>query len=318
MNSGYGKDILQETIGAIRKHGISVGLYFTPDDFYFLNKQGYLLDRESPEASSTTNSALWENNKKQIAELLSNYGPIDLFYVDEKRDWGNILVANYVWSLNPDIMITGGGMEIEENFVPQKNIPSEWLGVFSLESSNRWEPNKKFRNEEEVIRLLTETRSKGGNFLLSISIGPNGDLDEEQETTLRKTGLWIRRNMEAINKVKPWNISYENGCRFTSSATNNIIYVFLDEYNWKPLEEKAFFFRSIAADKNTRVSILGQANGVLAYPANKSIDPIYTQVNEGFFINIIKTPGNGSIDDLPTVIRIENIKFKDSVSTNSK
>ena len=40
MNSGYGKDILEEIIGAFRKYDIAIGLYFSPDDYHVMYKQG--------------------------------------------------------------------------------------------------------------------------------------------------------------------------------------------------------------------------------------------------------------------------------------
>ncbi|MDZ7605782.1 MAG: alpha-L-fucosidase [Cyclobacteriaceae bacterium] len=189
MNSGYGKDILKETIDAFRNEGIAIGLYFAPDNFHFMHNQGYPLSRESAESSSTTNTALWELNKLQLAELLSNYGPIDLIYIDEKSDWGNILVANHVWTMKPEIVITGGGMMISENYVPQKDLPEEWIGYFSLTSTNRWDPEIKLRDEREIIRLLIETRSKGGNFILSVSPDPSGKIPDQQENHHPQSGI---------------------------------------------------------------------------------------------------------------------------------
>jgi alpha-L-fucosidase len=43
MNSRYGKDIMQEVIDAFRKQDIAIGLYFSPDDYYVMYKQGFPL-----------------------------------------------------------------------------------------------------------------------------------------------------------------------------------------------------------------------------------------------------------------------------------
>ncbi|MCK5368059.1 MAG: alpha-L-fucosidase, partial [Cyclobacteriaceae bacterium] len=56
MNSGYGKDLLKELIEAFRNQGIAIGLYFSPDDFYVMYRQGYPPSRESEESMSTRNS----------------------------------------------------------------------------------------------------------------------------------------------------------------------------------------------------------------------------------------------------------------------
>ena len=84
MNSGYGKDILKEIIEAFRKEGIAIGLYFSPDDYFVMYEQGNPPSRESPVSESTRNTELWEINKIQLKELLSNYGKIDMLFIDEK------------------------------------------------------------------------------------------------------------------------------------------------------------------------------------------------------------------------------------------
>lgn len=40
MNSGYGTDMLKEIIDAFRKYDIAIGLYFSPDDYYVMYRQG--------------------------------------------------------------------------------------------------------------------------------------------------------------------------------------------------------------------------------------------------------------------------------------
>ncbi len=312
LNSGYGKDILKETINAFRNQGIAIGLYFSPDDFHFMYKQGYQLSRESPESSSTTNTALWEINKQQLSELLTNYGSIDLLYIDERSDWGNILVANHVWNMAPEIVITGGAMMISENYVPQKDFPEEWTGCFSLTTSSRWDPEIKLRDAQQIIRLLIETRSKGGNFLLSFSPNTYGKIPEDQDAVLRQVALWHRMNRSAICDVKPWIVHYENGSRFASSDDGKTVYVFTEDPEWRVMEEKAFLFRTLAGTKDTRVAIVGTMENATEYPSNKTLSPVISITPEGLFFSIAKPLGFGPDGNLPLVIRIANVTFLDS------
>jgi len=312
VDSAYGKDILKETIDAFRSQGIAIGLYFTPDNFHFMHNQGYQLSRESAESSSTTNTSLWELNKQQLSELLSNYGPIDILHIDEGSDWANILVANHVWNVKPETVITGGGMMISKNYVPQKDIPDNWIGYFSLTANNRWDPEIKLRNEREIINFLIETRSKGGNFILSVSPNAFGKIPEDQDAILREVALWHRINRSAISNVKPWNIHEENGSRFTATDGGKTVYIFLDKPSWKAMEEKAFFIRSIAGNKDTRVSVLGLADNAIEYPANKSLNPVVSITSEGLFFSIVKPQSFGAEDNLPVVMRVENVVYRDS------
>ncbi len=314
LNSGYGKDILKEVIDAFRNQGIAIGLYFSPDDFHFMYKQGYQLSRESPESSSTTNTALWEINKQQLSELLKSYGSIDLLYIDERSDWGNILVANHVWNMKPEIVITGGAMMIAENYVPQKDFPAEWTGCFSLTTSGRWDPEIKLRDAQQIIRLLIETRSKGGNFILSVSTNSTGKIPDNQDAILREVATWYRINRSAIGAVRSWSIPYENGCRFTATDDGKTVFVFLDEPGWITMDEKAFFFRSMTVNKDSHISVLGIAENAIEYPWNKSLTPIVSSTPEGLFLSIIKPQSYKPDTNLPVVIRIENVSYRDSKS----
>jgi len=314
MNSGYGKDILKESIDAFRKQDIAIGLYFSPDNFHFMRSQGYELSRESAESSSTSNTALWELNKQQLTEILTDYGDIDLLYIDERSDWANLLVANHVWNLKPEMVITGGAMMVFENYLPQKDIPDEWIGYFSLTATSLWDSATKLRGEKEIIRLLVETRSKGGNFMLSISPNAYGKIPEDQEAILRDVTLWHRINKAAISNVKPWHIQYENGCRFTASEEGKTVYVFIDQPDWKPLEEKAFFFRSIMGYKDTGGSVLGMAENAIEYPWNKPLNLVVSSVEEGLFISLLKRKTYGSEYNLPIAIRLENVGYRESKS----
>ena len=50
MNTPYARDITEMIVDAFRKEGISIGFYYSPDDFYFLHKQGLSVSRARPEA----------------------------------------------------------------------------------------------------------------------------------------------------------------------------------------------------------------------------------------------------------------------------
>ena len=49
MHTPYGRDITKQLFDALRKQGIAVGVYFSPDDFWMLRKEGIQIDRGRPE-----------------------------------------------------------------------------------------------------------------------------------------------------------------------------------------------------------------------------------------------------------------------------
>lgn len=75
MNTPYGRDVTRQIVDAFNRHGLAVGFYFSPDDFWLLHKQGKDISRRRAEALPMNNPELMEHNKAQIRELLTNYAP---------------------------------------------------------------------------------------------------------------------------------------------------------------------------------------------------------------------------------------------------
>ena len=198
INSGYGKDIFKEMIDAFREHDIAIGISFSPDDFHIMYKQGYSPSRTSPESESTRNSELWETNKNQLKELLSNYGAIDILFISEKSDWANPLVANYAWDLKPNLIITRGGMNSPENLIPREDIEAPWELFCSMENHWNYNINEKYKSTTKIIDQFIETRAKGGNYLLKVSPNVHGNIPIHQENILREIGHWTMANHELV------------------------------------------------------------------------------------------------------------------------
>lgn len=258
MNSGYGNDILKEIIDAFRKYDIAIGLYFSPDDFHVMYEQGFPSSRNSPESKSTRNYELWEINKKQLQELLTNYGKIDILFIDEKSDWANPLVANYAWDLDPELLVTRGGMDTPEQHLPDESFDGSWEACFTMGYHWQYVAEEKYKSAGTLINLLIETRAKGGNLLLNVGPDTHGQIPKEQESRLREIGLWHMANHEAIENIRPWEITNENDIWFTSSKDQQYVYAFVNAPYWKWMEEKAFFIRSLKGSSGTKISILGQ------------------------------------------------------------
>ena len=311
MNSGYGKDILKEIIEAFRKQGIVIGLYFSPDDYFVMYQQGYPPSRESKESESTRNSELWEINKNQLRELLTNYGKIDILFIDEKSDWANPLVANFAWDLDPSLVITRGGMETPEQHLPDEASEEPWEACYTIGYHWQYVAEEKYKNAGTLINLLIETRAKGGNLLLNIGPDSHGEIPERQESRLREMGLWYMANHEAIDHIKPWKITNENGIWFTSGKDENTVYAFVNSPYWKWMEEKAFFIRSLEGSSKTNVSILGQNDLMMEYYVQRSPKPIISVVDDGIFINVVKAQRLNKTWSNPLVIKLENVAYRD-------
>lgn len=84
MNTPYKKDILKEYVDAVRKAGLGVGLYYSPEDFKFLFDNNITVKRREFEKliDEKTLSKYHKLIKEQTKELFGNYGTIDILFID--------------------------------------------------------------------------------------------------------------------------------------------------------------------------------------------------------------------------------------------
>jgi alpha-L-fucosidase len=57
MNTPFRRDITSELLAAFREQGIAPGLYFSPDDFWWLYKNGITIQRHNAEVQPRSNPA---------------------------------------------------------------------------------------------------------------------------------------------------------------------------------------------------------------------------------------------------------------------
>ncbi|NJN27843.1 MAG: alpha-L-fucosidase [Cyclobacteriaceae bacterium] len=312
MNTPVRRDLLQEMIEAFRTEGIAIGLSFSPDDYHVLYQQGFPPSRESEASTSTRNSNLWEINKQQINELLTNYGKIDLISIEEKSDWANPLVANYIWNMAPEVLVTRAGLETFDYNLPDKTMAPPWELRFSMSIYPQHAAEAKYKDATSIIEMLIATRANGGNLLLSAYPDAHGQFSAAQEDRLRETGLWLAANQEAIYTVKPGIISQEQGVWFTTSKDENTVYAFVNAPYWKWMEARAFFIRSLRGASS--VSVLSQNDLMMEYQVQKSPKPIVSITDLGIFVDVIKAQRPTTNWSNPLVLKFEHATF--SVATD--
>jgi alpha-L-fucosidase len=310
MNTPFGRDALAEVIAAFRKQGIAIGLYFSPDDFHVLYQQDLPISRVTAESESTRNTALWDLNKRQLQELLTEYGKIDLLFIDEMADWVNPLVANYAWELDPDLFITRGGLPTPEQRLPDQPLPGPWEACLTMGSHWQYVGEERHKDAGTLINLLIETRAKGGNLLLNVGPTPQGRIAPEQEARLREIGLWYRANREALENVRAWNVARENDIWFTRSKDGSLIYAFVNAPNWRWTEGRSFFIRSVAGGARTSVSVLGQDDKVMEYRLDLSPKTLHAVHDEGLFVHAIRAQRLNFTWTNPLVIRISGAEYR--------
>lgn len=308
MKTPAGRDLTGELLEAFRGQGVSPGLYFSPDDFWWLYKHGKTIQRNIPEVAPANNPGLMEYDKAQVRELLTRYGAIDTLFLDGPAEG----LRELAWELQPDIVVTRGAMETPEQYVPGVPLDGAWEACLTMGTQWHYKPtNEVYKSGGELISLLIETRAKGGNLLLNVGPKPDGELPIEQEERLREVALWMFVNSEAIYGVRPWVVTNEGDYWFTRKKDWNTVYVIVKQKErWKYGEWKELTLRSVQATEQTQASVLGQSDEVLEYQPKVTPKTTFRQDAEGLHIRAMRAQRlyNDRKWPNPVVIRLTNVK----------
>jgi alpha-L-fucosidase len=282
MNTPLGRDVVKSYVEAFRERGIAVGFYISPDDFWWFHKNGYPIAR--PPAPNTTTReipALLEYDKLQLRELLTNYGPIDLLFIDGPADG----VREEAWRLQPAIVVTRGAIETPEQHVPGIPLDQAWEACITIGSAWQHKPSDVPKSSQELIETLIEIRAKGGNLLLNVGPKPSGELSEGEEGRLRDIALWNFVNAEALDSVRPWVLTNEGNVWFTKKKGSATVYAFVTRAPWKLGERREIVLKSVRATKDTAVSVLGQSGKLLEYRPDVDPKTTWKQTADGLSIS---------------------------------
>ena len=248
-----GRDLVREYVDACHKTGMRVGFYFSPQDWHY---PGYRPDTEwdvetwgkrGPVKDTVQNRKDFEKFFAyviaQLEELLTNYGKIDVLWLDG-MGWYGIPVSDlqtervYAWirSLQPDIVINdrwgnivnpdnpaGTSMRIGDFTTPFEcltptYVPSEWWEHCHIWTGKGggWGYNTRglFRPLSWFMEEFVASRSLGGNFLPNVGPSGSGDNSLAQGLDGHRRGIPYRLRTYPRSRVEQ-RASYDPGlsCR---------------------------------------------------------------------------------------------------------
>ena len=260
FSSNPRSNIAKEIFSAFRKENFLIGAYFSKPDWHTENYWWPYFppkDRNvnyDPKKYPEKWNAFKEFTFNQIKELMSDYGKMDILWldggwvrplstVDKNVDWQKGIVydqdidmkriAAMGRSLQPGLIVVdrsvGGEFEnyqTPEQQVPEKPLSFPWETCMTMGNSWSYVPNDHYKSAHDLIHLLIKIVSRGGNFLLNIGPGADGDWDTVAYSRLKQIGEWMKINGEGIYNSKPIAPYSSANIFFTQSKEGKNIYAF--------------------------------------------------------------------------------------------
>lgn len=309
MNTTYGKDLLKEYVEGVRKAGLKVGFYYSPEDFLWMKQQGMEIRRRGFDYTSEQAAALDDLIERQCTELMTNYGKIDVMFIDghpqEKA-------KEVFWSLQPDILITRGAIATPEQNLSAVASEEPWEACVTLGTQWQYKPyHDNLKTPDATIDILIETRAKGGSLLLNIGPRPDGSVSHIEEDYLRNISAWYFINHEAIDNIRPWIVTNEDNIWLSKSKDKDVVFAYLTDLpDWKRGSRKEFVIGSVEATKDTKISVLGQNSRVVEYQPGNNPDARVEQKEDGLHISVVRAQRiyNDNKWPHPVVVKLENVK----------
>ena len=289
-------NIAREVFEAFRQQHFLTGAYFSKPDWH---NENYWWPYFPPKDRNVNYDPAkypqkWEAFKQftfnQIEELMTGYGKMDILWldggwvrplesVDPSVEWQKSItynqdidmkkIASMARSHQPGLLVVdrsvGGAFEnyqTPEQEVPEKPLAFPWETCMTMGNSWSFVPGDHYKSSHELIQLLVKVVSRGGNFLLNIGPGPDGDWDSTAYTRLREIGDWMKINGEGIyasRSVAPY--SYKN-CYFTQSRDGAKGYAFYLAEGPEVLLDKEVILEGFLPPPGTKISLLGYSQPI--------------------------------------------------------
>lgn len=246
------QDVVKKFVEAARGQGMRVGLYYSPLDWRY---PGYFF----PDLYLESAEAMREQYHKEIEQLATDYGKLDLLWYDgggeewlgfggiergnngwKPRDKGKPYQGKFSWQddqCNARLRQLQPGILIND----RTSTPGDWRtreGAGSLGGYERAQPwelcvtlagawgytrNAKPRSLQELVVMLTNTASRDGNLLLNVGPAPSGYIPEDQVARLKELGQWLERYGEAIYETRGG--PFIPTAQFTSTCRDQTLYL---------------------------------------------------------------------------------------------
>ncbi|PSL47239.1 alpha-L-fucosidase [Chitinophaga niastensis] len=264
-NTPVKKDLIKEWVEAFRAEGLKIGFYYSLIDWHHPD---YTIDEVHPQRPNNPKDYDSLNRgrdmakyrtylQNQVRELMTNYGKIDILWTDfsfpgehgkDHNDWNSLELIKMIRKLQPGILINnrldlgeyadGGDFETPEQYKvsewPTRNgkrVPWETCQTFSG-SWGYYRDETSWKDNKQLLVLLIESVSKGGNLLLNVGPTSRGLFDTRAQDRLKGMGDWMQVNSRSIYGCTeaPAEFKRPDNSLLTYNPATKRLYVHLLDY----------------------------------------------------------------------------------------
>ena len=272
-NAPCGRDLIAPMVDAFRDRGLRVGLYHSLIDWHHPE---FLIDDVHSLRNHPDRARLNEGRDQskyarylhgQVKELLTEYGEIDLLFMDfsypsgtpgrpdgfvgkGRDDWQSPELYRMVRELAPGIVVNDR-MDLHEDWdykTPEQVQPRQrvcvdgkpviWEACQTFSGSWGYHRDEaSWKSVGQLVRMLIDTVSKDGNLILNVGPTARGEFDARALDRLAGMGKWMKRHSRSIYGCTqaPDDIAAPQDCRLTYNPTTNRLYVHVFAWPFKHL-----------------------------------------------------------------------------------
>ncbi|MCC4227062.1 alpha-L-fucosidase [Zunongwangia profunda] len=274
---------------AFRKKDFMIGAYYSKPDWH---SQYFWWDKYATpnrNANYDIEKYDWRWNKfkeftyNQIEELMTDYGSVDILWLDggwvrpketvndEVRAWGAPIpdfsqeidmpkIAAMAREKQPGIIFADRTVhgpyenyQTPERKIPETKLDNPWESCLPLGNNWGYVPNDPFKSSTKVIQNLVEVVAKGGNMLLGVGPQPDGTLPLEVVAKLEEIGVWLNKNGEAIYDTHAIDDYQDGNIYFTQNAKKTFAIAMFEDGESLP---KTISFSKNLPSENAKIKLL--------------------------------------------------------------
>jgi alpha-L-fucosidase len=212
VETGPRRDLLGDLSDAVRRKGLRMGCYYSMYEWYnplwLSDKPRYISEHMFP----------------QFKDLVTHYKPSLIFSDGEwdltSAEWRSPELLAWLFNESPvkdevaiddrwgkDTRHKHGGYWTTEYTPGMTGMDHPWeesRGMGFSYGYNRAERLQDYHTGRELVIMLVDLVSRGGNLLLDIGPRADGNIPVVMEERLLQMGDWLKVNGDAIYGTKPW------------------------------------------------------------------------------------------------------------------